>query len=117
MKPSIRPSAVAAPRAVPCALALALLLAAPAYAIGPEAPVDFVDHYVREGFVAMVIEPERLASLDVSRAIYSDGTPLSREPDPVPWRKLRMSAGDLLIHAGIWLKTGALTSSSSSLPS
>lgn len=90
MKPSIRPSAVAAPRAVPCALALALLLAAPAYAIGPEAPVDFVDHYVREGFVAMVIEPERLASLDVSRAIYSDGTPLSREPDPVPWRKLRM---------------------------
>lgn len=90
MNPSIRIPTVAAPRAALYASALALLLAAPAQAIGPEAPVDFVDHYVRDGFVVMVIEPERLASLDVTRAIYSDGTPLAREPDPVPWRQLRM---------------------------
>ena len=38
MNPSTRMPTVAAPRAALYASALALLLAAPAYAIGPEAP-------------------------------------------------------------------------------
>ena len=37
-----------------------------------------------------------------------------RPVQPARWRKWRMSAGELLIHAGLWLKTGALTPSSTS---
>ena len=72
-----------------CALCFGLALAAaPAIAIGPEAPVDFVDVYLPKGYLLMVMEPEQLVDVDVMRVVFRDGEPLSRAP--IEWRSLKM---------------------------
>lgn len=53
---------------------------------------------------------EQILSEAASYRQLHDGRPAQ----PSRWRKWRMSAGDLLINAGIWLKTGALAPSSTS---
>ena len=66
----------------------ALLCTSPVAAIGPEAPVDFLDVYVPKGFMLMVLEPKQLASLQVTRIVHREGEPLQRET--VEWKRLRM---------------------------
>ena len=76
-------------RLVLCAALLVLLFAAPpAGAIGPEAPVDFLDVYAIKGFMLLVIEPEQIVNLEVIRLVYQDGEPMRREE--VEWKRLRM---------------------------
>ena len=65
-----------------------LLCASPVAAIGPEAPVDFLDVYVPKGFMLLVIEPRQVASLQVMRLVHQEGQPLQREV--VEWKRLRM---------------------------
>lgn len=65
-----------------------LLCASPVAAIGPEAPVDFLDVYVPKGFMLLVLEPRQVASLQVTRIVYQNGEPLQRET--VEWKRLRM---------------------------
>jgi hypothetical protein len=75
--------------ALRCALSLLLALAAlPAFAIGPEAPVDFVDVYLPKGYLLMVMQPEQLTEVEAMRTVYRDGEPLSRAP--IEWRSLKM---------------------------
>lgn len=66
----------------------ASLRASPAGAIGPEAPVDFLDVYLPRGFMVMVLEPRQIAHLQVTRVVHQDGEPLQRET--VEWKRLRM---------------------------
>lgn len=71
------------------ALHLGLVFASvPAFAVGPEAPVDFVDAYLPKGYLLLVMEPEQLVEVDTMRAVYRDGESLSREK--VEWRSLKM---------------------------
>lgn len=74
--------------AVCAALLLLLCGAPPAVAIGPEAPVDFLDVYATKGFMLLVIEPEQIANLEVMRIVHQDGEPAQREE--VEWKRLRM---------------------------
>lgn len=79
------------PRAFLLRCAAPLLLLAGigrACAIGPEAPVDFLDAYQQKGFLLLAIEPDQLTSLDVDRVVYRNGEPVAREP--IEWRALRM---------------------------
>jgi hypothetical protein len=72
-----------------CVLSVALLIVAGrAAAIGPEAPVDFVDVYLPKGYMLLVMEPSQIVDIDVVRAVHRDGEPLSRVQ--VPWKSLRM---------------------------
>lgn len=68
--------------------ALAMLGAAPANAIGPEAPVDFLDVYLARGYMLLVIEPEQIVELQVMRIVHQDGEPRVREE--VDWTAMRM---------------------------
>jgi hypothetical protein len=72
-----------------CALlVLALFRASPAAAIGPETPVDFLDVYVPKGFMLLLVEPDQVASLEVTRIVHQGGEPRVREH--VEWKALRM---------------------------
>ena len=64
------------------------LRASPVAAIGPEAPVDFLDVYLPRGFMLMVLEPRQIANLQVTRIVHQEGEPLQREA--VEWKRLRM---------------------------
>jgi hypothetical protein len=72
---------------VPLLLALTSLCT-PVWAIGPEAPVDFLDVYRAKGFMLMVIEPAQVVDIELMRIVHQDGEPLVREK--VEWRQLRM---------------------------
>ena len=72
---------------MPVLLALALF-GLPAGAIGPEAPVDFLDVYAARGFMLMVVEPDQVVDVELTRTVHQDGEPLAREN--VEWRQLRM---------------------------
>lgn len=69
-------------------VALALLAPIPACAIGPEAPVDFLDVHRARGYMVLLVEPDQVVELQVMRVIHRDGEPLSREQ--VEWKALRM---------------------------
>lgn len=62
--------------------------ALPVAAIGPEAPVDFLDVYVPSGFMLLALEPRQVADLQVTRIVHREGEPLQREA--VQWKRLRM---------------------------
>ena len=72
---------------MPVLLALSLF-GLPAAAIGPEAPVDFVDVYAAKGFMLMVVESDQVVDIELTRVIHQDGEPLVREK--VDWQRLRM---------------------------
>lgn len=64
------------------------LFGLPAAAIGPETPVDFLDVYFSRGFMLMVVEPDQVVDVELTRIVHQDGEPLAREK--VDWRQLRM---------------------------
>ena len=72
---------------IPLLLAL-VLFGVPARAIGPEAPVDFLDVYAAKGFMLMVVEPDQVVDVELTRTVHRDGEPLAQEK--VDWRQLRM---------------------------